>query len=82
MFNEGYFLFELEGSGVELIVYSVPVDKLVMSTAFYYPAVIKYHDGVRISDGRQAVGDYKNRTSLHQIVHTFLNQGFCSGINR
>ena len=37
---------------------------------------------IRITDRRQTVCDHKARSSLHQIIHRFLNQYFCSCIDR
>lgn len=36
-------------------------------------SVVEHHDHIGISDGREAVRDYKHRPALHQLIHAALN---------
>lgn len=41
--------FELEGSGIELVVGSLLGDELIVGAALYYPSVIQDHDAVAVT---------------------------------
>ena len=56
-------------------------DQVIMGAPFDDAAVIEHHDAVRIHDGGQPVGDHKGSPALHQSIHTFLHQGFCTGVD-
>ena len=53
-----------------------------MSALFYDVAVLHDKDHIRIAYGRQAVCDDKAGTSLHQVIHRFLDRHLCARINR
>ena len=43
--------------------------------------VIQYHDHIRIFNRGKPVGNHKHCPSLHQLVHTFLNDFLRPGVN-
>ena len=53
-----------------------------MVAAFDDPAMVEYHDHVRITDSGQPVRDYKHRATLHQGVHTCLHDFLGTGVDR
>ena len=53
-----------------------------MSALLYDVAVLHDEDHIRIAYGRQAVCDDKAGTSLHQMIHRFLDRHLCARINR
>ena len=53
-----------------------------MCTALDDLTVIKYHDNVRVHYGREPVSDNEYRSALHELIHTSLNDGLGSGIDR
>lgn len=67
---------------VQLIVFAFHFQQFFVGSPFNDFSMFQYHNGVGISYRGQAVGDHKYGSSFHQLVHSFFNQGFCSGVNR
>ena len=44
-------------------------------------AVVQYNDGIAVADGGQSVGNNEYGSALHQIVHSFLYDTLCTGID-
>ena len=44
-------------------------------------SVIQHHDGVGVAHGGKTVGDDKDGSALHQVIHALFNQPFCPGID-
>lgn len=58
-------LIELERSRIELIIFALHVDELLMIAPLDDDAVLEHHDGVGISDSREPVRDDEHRSALH-----------------
>lgn len=44
-------------------------------------AVIQYNDGIAVADGGESVSNNEYGSALHQIVHSFLYDTLCTGID-
>ena len=75
-------LLQLEGSGIELIIFAVFRDQLLMVTALDDMAELQHHNNVCVLNCGQAVRDNEHRTSVHEAVHAGLHDGLRAGINR
>ena len=73
---------ELECTCVELVVCTLVGDELVVVTSLDDPAVVKYHDDIGVHDGGETVCDNEYRSAFHELIHTLLNDGLRSGIDR
>jgi len=74
-------LFELEGTGVELIVRAVLGDKLLVRTTFDDVTVVEddYHIGV--AHGGEPVRDHERGAALHEGVHAVLDDLLGAGVD-
>ena len=52
-----------------------------MVASFNNLSMIQYNDGIAVSDSRESMGDNKYSTSFHQVIHTFLYDALCTGID-
>ena len=69
------FFLEL-GVIQRLIGAIVDGQQFLMRAFLNNPAIVNDDDFVSVLNGRQAMGDNKDRTVLHQVVNGFLNHGF------
>lgn len=69
------FFLEL-GVIQRLIGAIVDGQQFVMRAFFNNLSIVNDNDFVGVLNGRQAMGDNKNGTILHQVVNGFLNHGF------
>ena len=44
-----FFLFQLKGAGIELIIESVLPDEILVVAPLYNAAVIQHHNGIRVA---------------------------------
>lgn len=56
-------------------------DQVFVVAALDDLAVIQYNDGIAVADGGKSVGNNEYGSALHQIVHSFLYNAFCTGID-
>ena len=52
-----------------------------MGTALNNLSLLKNHDTIGVSYGRQTMCDNKGCSSAHQLIHTILNNALGTGIN-
>ena len=52
-----------------------------MVSSFDNLSVVQNNDGITVADSGQTMGNDKNSTSFHQVIHTLLHNAFCSCIN-
>ena len=78
-----FFLCRLLGeiAGVQLVVAALLGNQLVVGTTFNDMSLFQNHNGICIADGRETVRNDEYGTSFHQSIHTFLNNGFSTGID-
>lgn len=69
------FFLEL-GVIQRLIGAIVDGQQFLMRAFLNNPAIVNDDDFVSVLNGRQAMGDNKDGTVLHQVVNGFLNHGF------
>ena len=74
-------LFQLKGTGIELVVGAFFCDQIIVGAPFDDAAVIQHHNAVGIFDGGEAVGDDEHGAACHQLIHTILHQFFGTGID-
>ena len=46
-----------------------------------YKRQIQYNDGIAVADGGESVSNNEYGSALHQIVHSFLYDTLCTGID-
>ena len=68
------FLFELERTGIEVVIRPLLFQQLFVRAAFDYAAVVEHHDDVGVADGGQAVRDDEHRSAFHQLIHAALHE--------
>ena len=56
-------------------------DQVFVVTALDDLAVIQYNDRITVADGGESVGNNEYGSALHQIVHSFLYDTLCTGID-
>ena len=74
-------LRKLQLSGIQLIISSLLLNQIRMIPAFNDLSMIKHNNCITVSDRRQTMGDNKNRTTFHQVIHTFLHNTLGTGID-
>ena len=52
-----------------------------MVTTFDDASLIQYHDNIRVLNSRKTMGNDKDRSAFHQLIHTTLDDGLGSCIN-
>ena len=70
-----------EVSGIQLIIFPLLGDQIVVGSPLDDPALLHDHDTVGILDCGKPVGDDKGGASLHQGVHAGLHQLLGAGVN-
>ena len=80
-FSPVLILGELQLPCIELIVGAFLLDQVFVISTLDDASVLQNHDRVTVTYCRQTVGDDKNGTSFHQVIHTFLHDTFCTSIN-
>ena len=68
-------------SGIELIIFSLLGDQVIVRTALDDAALFHNHDTVGVLYRGETMGDDKGRAALHQGIHTVLDKLFGTGIN-
>ena len=76
-----FLLFELECSGIKLIVGSFFFYKLFVISSFNDSTVVKHHYNVRVHYGGKSVSDNEYGSAFHKLIHALLNNLLGSGIN-
>lgn len=61
-------------SGIQLIIFSFLFHQLIMGTALNNLSLLKNHDTIGVSYGRQTMCDNKGCSSAHQLIHTIPEQ--------
>ena len=56
-------------------------DQVFVVTALYNLTVIQYDDCIAVADSGESMGDYEYGTAFHQVIHTFLYDALCTGID-
>ena len=74
-------LGKFQSTSVELVVGTFFSEQFFVVASFDNTSVLQNHDCVGISDGGQTVCNDKYGTSVHQGIHTTLNDCFGAGIN-
>lgn len=74
-------LGKFESAGIKLIIGAFFGEQFFVVASFDNTSVLQNHDCVGISDGGQTVCNDKYGTSVHQCIHTALNDCFGTGIN-
>ena len=72
----------LELRVIQVRIKALLLEQFFVSALLYDVAVLHDKDHIRIAYGRQAVCDDKAGTSLHQMIHRFLDRHLCARINR
>jgi hypothetical protein len=67
---------------VQVMIYTLPGQKLFVGALFHDAALLDHHHPVRIRNGRQTVGNDKADTPFHQLPQTFLDADLGAGIDR
>ena len=80
-FHSVLSLFQLECAGVKLIVGALLGDQIIVGATFNDASVIQHHDAVGIFNSGQTVGNDKDGTTCHQLIHAILHQLFGTGID-
>ena len=66
---------------IKLIISPLLQKQIFVVPALHNLSMFQYHDRVSIAHRTQTMGDHKYCTPFHQLIHSFLNQGFCPGID-
>ena len=74
-YNQQFLLYgePLELAQIQVMEETLRLQQLLMGTLLNDLAITNDDDPIRITDGRQAVGDDKTGTSLHQAQQGFLD---------
>lgn len=75
-------LFQLKGAGVELIVFALLGDEVIVGASLNYSALLKNHDDIAVLYGGKAMCDNEYRSAVHKPIHSLLNYRLGSGIDR
>ena len=68
-------------AGVELVIFALESQQLVVGAAFDNVAVLEDDDAVAVAHGRKAVGNHEGRAPFHQGIHAALHEGLGAGVN-
>ena len=68
-------------TGIELIVAPPLRDQIVMVAPLNDLALFQHHDGLRVPDRGEPVGNHKHGSAGHQRVHAPLNEFLRSGVD-
>ena len=68
-------------AGVEMIVALLLGDEFVVSALLYDAALLEDYDAVTVADCGKSVSDNKGCSTLHELIHTVLNDFLGSGID-
>ena len=74
-------LLQFKRTRIQLIIFSFFFNQLIVTASLNDMSLLKNHDNIRVLYCRKSVSDNKYGTSLHQSIHTTLNNGFCSRID-
>ena len=77
-----FILLQLKRSGIELIIFAVFRDQLLMVAALDDMTELQHHNNVCVLNRGQTVRDNEHRTPVHETVHAGLHDGLRAGINR
>src|SRR5699024_3660517 len=75
------YLGQFQFSGIQLVIRSFLCDQILMIASFNDPPMLQHHDRITVPDGRKPVGDDKDCTPLHQVIHSLLDNALCPGVN-
>ena len=75
-----YFFCEL--AIIEISIEAILAHEFLVVALLDNISIFHHENQIRISDSGQAMGNDKGSSALHEFVHGFLNQLFCSGIDR
>ena len=67
---------------IEISIESILAHEFLVVALLDNISVFHHENQIRITDSGQAMGNNKGGPAFHEFVHGFLNQLFCTGIDR
>lgn len=72
---------DYEKSRIKRIVNALLLHEFFMVASLYYFSAFHNHYAVGVADSRKPVCDNENRSALHKVIHTRLNNLFRTRID-